>query len=172
MVKIVRLTSIRAYLTLCYLSLTCSSLNSLNKSACLSAESGMSAPADRSRLVEKADARSERWKYFAYVADNKGKPTDSTKPVCKQCFKSVWPKAPKRLSRSALWLSVTVKPRPLWLQAVRKQREAAHRHAAPLSHKVHKVPILIKREKVLFLAAGYRGTFLVSVYRATLAPTI
>ena len=37
-----------------------------------------------------------------------------------------------------------MKPRPLCLQAVRKQREAAHRHAAPLSHKVHKVPILIK----------------------------
>ena len=55
-----------------------------------------------------------------------------------------------------------------WLQAVRKQREAAQRHAAPLSNKVYKVPILIKREKVLFLRTGYRGTFLVSVYRATL----
>ena len=54
------------------------------------------------------------------------------------------------------------------MQAVRKQREAAHRHVAPLLHKVHKVPILIKSEKVLFLTAGYRGTFLVSVYRATL----
>ena len=76
-------------------------------------------------------------------------------------------KEAKSLSRS-----VTVKPRPLWLQAVRKQREAAHRHAAPLSHKVHKVPILIKREKVLFLMAGYRSTFPVSVYRATLHMSI
>ena len=50
-------------------------------------------------------------------------------------------------------------------------REAAHRHTAPLSHKVHKVPILIKREKVLFLTAGYCGTFLVSVYHATLTRT-
>ena len=38
---------------------------------------------------------------------------------------------------------------------MRKQREAAQRHAAPLSHNIHKVPILIKREKVLFLTAGY-----------------
>ena len=83
-------------------------------------------------------------------------------------YLTLWPREPTRLSRSALWLSVTMKPRPLCLQAVRKQREAAHRHAAPLSHKVHKVPILIKREKVLFLTAVYRGTFLVSVYHATL----
>ena len=46
-----------------------------------------------------------------------------------------------------------------------------HRHTAPLSHKVHKVPILIKREKVLLLMAGYRGTFLVTVYHATLLGT-
>ena len=68
---------------------------------------------------------------------------------------------------SVFW-SVTMKPRPLWLQAVRKQKEAAHRHAAPLSHKVHKVTILIKRRKVSFLTIRYRSTFLVSVYRATL----
>ena len=49
-----------------------------------------------------------------------------------------------------------------------RQREAAHIHAAPLSHKVHKVPTIINCEKVLFLTAGYRSTFLVSVYHATL----
>ena len=53
------------------------------------AESGMSAPANRPRLVEKADTRSEIWKYFAYFADSKGKPTDTSKPVCKRCLKSV-----------------------------------------------------------------------------------
>jgi len=26
-------------------------------------------------------------KYFAYVADSHGKPTDTYKPVCKRCFK-------------------------------------------------------------------------------------
>ena len=78
------------YLTLCYLSLTCSnSLNSLNKSACLPAEIGVSAPANRPRYVKKAEARSEIWKYLAYVADSKGKPTDTTRPVCKWWFKSV-----------------------------------------------------------------------------------
>ena len=105
MVKIVRLTSIRAYLTLCYLSLTCSSLNSLNKSACLSAESGMSAPSDRSRLVEKADAQSEIWKSFAYVADSKGKSADTTKPVFERCCKSIMT---KRANTSVSLCSVTV----------------------------------------------------------------
>ena len=47
------------------------------------------------------------------------------------------------------------------------QHYCTHRHAAPLLHKVHQVPILIKREKVLFLKAGYHGSFLVSVYRTT-----
>ena len=105
MVKIVRLTSIRAYLTLCYLSLTCSSLNSLNKSACLSAESGMSAPADHPRLIEKADARSEIRKYFAHIADSKGKPTNTTMPFCKRCFKS---KMTKGVNTSVSICSVTV----------------------------------------------------------------
>ena len=52
----------------------------------------MNAPADRPRLVEEADARSEIWEYFAYVAGSKAKPTDTTKPVCKRCFKSVMTK--------------------------------------------------------------------------------
>ena len=56
------------------------------------AESGMSAPANHPRLVNKADAQSEIWKYFSNVADSKGKPTVTTKPVCKQCFKSVMDK--------------------------------------------------------------------------------
>ena len=67
-------------------------MNSLNKSACLPAEIGVSAPANRPRYVKKAEARSEIWKYLAYVADSKGKPTDTTRPVCKRCFKSVLPK--------------------------------------------------------------------------------
>ena len=46
----------------------------------------MSAPAAPPRLVEKAD------KYFVYVANRKGKPTDTTKPICKRCFKSVMTK--------------------------------------------------------------------------------
>ena len=47
------------------------------------AGSGMSGPANRPMLVEEADARSEIWKYFTFVADSEGKPTDTTKPVCK-----------------------------------------------------------------------------------------
>ena len=39
-------------------------------------------------------------------------------------------------------------------------------------NKVHKVPILIKREKVVFLTAGYHGTFLVSVNHATLGGSV
>ncbi|KAL1250025.1 hypothetical protein QQF64_021030 [Cirrhinus molitorella] len=41
---------------------------------------------DRPQLVEKVDARSEIWHYFAYIADSQGKPTDITKPICKKCF--------------------------------------------------------------------------------------
>ena len=38
------------------------------------AESGMSAPAEACLMLgEKAGARSEIWKYFAYVADSKSK---------------------------------------------------------------------------------------------------
>ena len=162
MVKIVRLTSIRAYLTLCYLSLTCSSLNSLNKSACLSAESGFSAHVDCARLVEKrthgrlvyfsglaltVSNVSEIWKYFAYVADSKGKPTDTTEPVCKRWFHSLMTKG---ANTSVSLCTVTVCHRetmPLWLQAVRKQRKVADTDAAPLSHKVHKVLILIRCKK-------------------------
>ena len=58
-------------------------------------------------------------------------------PHCLQC------KRASALSTSLGWsagalmplsaVSVTVKPRPLWLQAVRKQREAAYRHAATQS---------------------------------------
>ena len=47
------------------------------------------------------------------------------------------------------------------------ERSCTYRHAAALSHKVHKVPILTKREQVLFIMAGYHGTFLVLVYHAT-----
>ena len=52
-------------------------------------ERGMSAPADRPMLVEETDTQSEIWKYFAIVTDSKVKPLDTTKPVCKRCFKSV-----------------------------------------------------------------------------------
>ncbi|CAM4652314.1 unnamed protein product [Leuciscus chuanchicus] len=41
------------------------------------------------RLVEKDDARSEIWKYFAYLADSDGKATDKSRPVCRQCNKQI-----------------------------------------------------------------------------------
>ena len=34
-----------------------------------------------------AEARSEIWKYFAYVADSEGKPTDTMRPRC--CIKFI-----------------------------------------------------------------------------------
>ncbi|KAM4606602.1 thiamine pyrophosphokinase 1 isoform 1-T1 [Polymixia lowei] len=43
--------------------------------------------ADRPRLADEADARSEIWHYFSYIADSLGNPTDTTRPVCKRCFK-------------------------------------------------------------------------------------
>ena len=46
------------------------------------------AVADRPRLVERKDARSEIWKYFGYEADTEGKPIDIHRPVCKTYFKS------------------------------------------------------------------------------------
>ena len=131
----------------------------------------MSAPADHPRHVEKAEARSEIWKYFTYVADSKGKPTDTTMPVCKRCFKS---EMTKGANTSVSLCSVTVchcETTPtLAAGSEEAERSCTHRHAAPLSHKVHQLLILIKREKVLFLTAAYRGAFLVSVYRATLTP--
>ena len=41
--------------------------------------------ADRSRLVNKVEVKI--WHYYAYIADSQGKPTDTTKHVCKRCFK-------------------------------------------------------------------------------------
>ena len=41
------------------------------------------------RLVDKDDARSEIWKYFAYLADSEGKASDTARPVCRQCFKQL-----------------------------------------------------------------------------------
>ena len=56
----------------------------------------MSASANRPRLVEEADARSKIWKYFAYVADSKGKPMDTTKSICKPYFQSIMTKGANR----------------------------------------------------------------------------
>ena len=67
---------------------------------------------------------------FTCVDDSKGKLTDTTKHVCKRCLKSVMDKR-ANTSVSHCSATVIVKPRPLCLQAVRKQREA-DRHAAPL----------------------------------------
>ena len=39
------------------------------------------------QLVDKADAWSEIWHYFASIVDSQGKPTDTTKPIWKRCFK-------------------------------------------------------------------------------------
>ena len=47
------------------------------------------APADRPRLVNKKDGRSEIWNHFAYLADSEGKPEDTLKPVCKTCYRGV-----------------------------------------------------------------------------------
>ncbi|XP_044155948.1 E3 SUMO-protein ligase ZBED1-like [Bufo gargarizans] len=47
-------------------------------------------------LVEKkasARTRSEVWAYFAYIAGEDGQPTDTEKPVCKRCYKSLHCKA-------------------------------------------------------------------------------
>lgn len=33
-----------------------------------------------SLLVDKAEARSKGWHYFAYIEDSQGKPTDTTRP--------------------------------------------------------------------------------------------
>ena len=40
-------------------------------------------------FVDKKYARSEIWKYFSYISDSEGKPTDPTRPVCKKCFRSL-----------------------------------------------------------------------------------
>ena len=48
-----------------------------------------SATAAAPRLVDKKDARSEMWKYLSYISDSEGKPTDTTRPVCKTCFRSL-----------------------------------------------------------------------------------
>ena len=53
--------------------------------------------AGRPRLVEKADARSEIWNYFAYTADSQGN-VDTSKPVRKRCFKHVQTKGAKTSS--------------------------------------------------------------------------
>ena len=110
------------YLTLCIANLQ---LCELFEQVCTAAESGMSDPADCPRLAEKADARSKIWKYFTHIADHKGKPTDTTKPTYKWCFKSVMTKGANTFV-SLCSVTVTVKPHPLCLQAVRKQREAAY----------------------------------------------
>ena len=90
----------------------------------------MSAPADHPRLVEKA----EIWKYFAYVAENKGKPTHITKPVCKRCFKSVMT---KRANTSVSLCSVTVcqceTTHTLPAGSEEAERSCTHKRAAPLS---------------------------------------
>ncbi|KAJ7992907.1 hypothetical protein DPEC_G00266940 [Dallia pectoralis] len=41
------------------------------------------------RLVGKDDARSEIWKYSAYLADSEGKATDKLRPVCRHCKKQI-----------------------------------------------------------------------------------
>ncbi|XP_063757877.1 E3 SUMO-protein ligase ZBED1-like [Eleginops maclovinus] len=41
------------------------------------------------RLVDKDDARSEIWRYFAYLADSEGKATDMSRPVCRKCYKQL-----------------------------------------------------------------------------------
>ena len=48
-----------------------------------------SATAAAPRLVDKKDARSEIWKYLSDISDSEGKPTDTTRPVCKTCFRSL-----------------------------------------------------------------------------------
>lgn len=45
--------------------------------------------ADRPRLVNKKDGRSEIWNFFAYLADINDNPIDTLKPVCKTCFKGI-----------------------------------------------------------------------------------
>ena len=48
-----------------------------------------SATAAAPRLVDKKDARSEMWKYCSYISDSEGKPTDTTRPVCETCVRSL-----------------------------------------------------------------------------------
>ena len=54
------------------------------------------------RLVDKKDARSEMWKYCSYISDSEGKPTDTTRPVCKKCFRSLQTKGAHQT-----WLSTS-----------------------------------------------------------------
>ena len=62
--------------------------------------------ADRPQLVDKADAQSKIWHYFGYIDDSQDKPTDTTKPICKRCFK---PMQAKRANMSKLAKHVTVR---------------------------------------------------------------
>ncbi len=44
---------------------------------------------DQPVLIENDKAKSLVWKYFAYEANDEGKPKDVNKPLCKQCLKAV-----------------------------------------------------------------------------------
>ncbi len=40
-------------------------------------------------LVDKEHSRSAIWKYFGYEANEHGKPKDTSKPICKSCYRAV-----------------------------------------------------------------------------------
>ncbi len=43
----------------------------------------------RPALVDKEHSRSAIWKYFGYEANEHGKPKDTSKPICKSCYRAV-----------------------------------------------------------------------------------
>ncbi len=40
-------------------------------------------------LVDKEHSRSAIWKYFGYKTNEHGKPKDTSKPICKSCYRAV-----------------------------------------------------------------------------------
>ena len=150
------------YLTLCYLSLTCSSLNSLWASLDVCQLKVAWVHLLTVWGVLKRQKHGAKYGNISLTL-----PTVRASPRTPQGLSVNDAFNPTRLSCS---VTVCHRETTLTLAAGSEQakRSCTHRRAAPLSHKVHQTLILIKREKVLFLRAGYRSTFLVSVYRATL----
>uniref|UniRef100_A0A671RC50 BED-type domain-containing protein n=1 Tax=Sinocyclocheilus anshuiensis TaxID=1608454 RepID=A0A671RC50_9TELE len=48
-----------------------------------------SAAPPRPALVDKEHSRSAIWKYFGYETNEHGKPKDTSKPICKSCYRAV-----------------------------------------------------------------------------------
>lgn len=64
--------------------------------------------ADRPWLVDIADAKSEIWHCFAYIANSQGNPMQTIKPVCKRCFKATQTKGANTSKSARLSLRQTL----------------------------------------------------------------